>query len=286
VAERLLKGVRWRPALVAFVLASIVAASALVVAAVSSLYNCELRDARQAEQKARAAAQRILYFHTVRLTEEFWWRSVAGTQQLLESCPEKWRGRGWHYLNRLGRTDLPTLPGHEDETTCAVVSSDGSSIASGSRDHSVKIWDVASGRTRFQTLAAHVGLVWGVAFSPVGARLATVSGELFAPSEVKVWDTATATHRLSIPQDRGVFQVCFSPDGRRLAGAIPHARCVKVWDAGSGSEILGLEQGKSHPWAVSFSPDGQLLASVGNDQTVRLWDANTGRLIQTLRGTQ
>ncbi len=64
------------------------------------------------------------------------------------------------------------LTGHKDWISCAAFSpTDGNLLATGSYDHSVKLWDVANKKES----AAVPGLkssVWGVAFSTDGKLLA------------------------------------------------------------------------------------------------------------------
>ena len=67
--------------------------------------------------------------------------------------------------------ELMTLTGHGDRVHCVAWSPDGTRIASGGDDKTVRIWDAATGK---EAAIPHVyrGVVWSVAFSPDGKRVA------------------------------------------------------------------------------------------------------------------
>lgn len=80
----------------------------------------------------------------------------------------------------------------------------------------------------------------------------------------------------------------FSPDSRRLAGAVVRGRLVDrthdvcIWDAETG-EVLSLLRGHAGEITdLAITPDGNRLASASLDGTVRIWDLKTGLEVLTL----
>jgi WD40 repeat protein len=86
-------------------------------------------------------------------------------------------------------------------------------------DKTAKVWDVDTGQVLF-TFSGHGGIVYSVAFSPDGKRLATTS----ADATVKVWDVSSVKELSRDPltlfgHTAAVYRAAFSPDGKRLATA-------------------------------------------------------------------
>ncbi|KAF5371921.1 hypothetical protein D9757_011498 [Collybiopsis confluens] len=153
-------------------------------------------------------------------------------------------------------------------------SPDGTRIASGSHDGTVRIWDATTGIQVGESLQGHDYPVTSVAFSPDGTRI--VSGS--ADKTVRIWDATTGIQVGESLQghDHWVKSVAFSPDGTRIVSGSEDST-VRIWDATTGIQVGESLQGHDNGVnSVAFSPDGTRIVSGSYDRTVRIWDATTG----------
>jgi len=158
-------------------------------------------------------------------------------------------------------------------------SPDGTRLASGGHDNTVKLWSVVSGELE-RTLAGHKNYVNSVHFSPDGMRLASGSKD----KTVKLWSVGSGElERTLVGHEHGVTSVQFSPDERHLASG-SHDNTVKLWSVGNGTLERTLAGHTSLVESVHFSPDGTRLASGSLDKTVKLWSVSSGTLERTLAG--
>jgi WD40 repeat protein len=157
---------------------------------------------------------------------------------------------------------------------CLAFSPDGKTLASGSSDATIKLWDVATGKEQ-ATLKGHKAGVICVAFSPDGKTLA--SGSNRDDTTIKLWDVATGKEQATLKGHKTGSGVTFSPDGKRLVswgGGARDTGTIKLWDVATGKEQATLWGHRSTVASVAFSPDGNTLASGDNDMTIMLWDVS------------
>lgn len=160
----------------------------------------------------------------------------------------------------------------------------GRTLAIGSRDAGVRLWDVKGGAPAVlhDLPAQEEGDGCYIAFAPQGDALASAGGS----RTINLWDVATGKVRktLSLPKDVSVRQLAFAPDGKRLA-SVGHRQSdtdskavVLLWDVATGRVAHVLP---TRTWIQqwAFSPDGKILAVLdANDQgQARRWDVATGK---------
>jgi len=137
---------------------------------------------------------------------------------------------------------LNTLTGHDGAVETLAFSPDGTVIASGSSDRTVRIWDAKTGAAVGQPLQGHTDSVTSVTFSPDGTLIASGSDD----GTVCIWDakTGAAVGQPLQGHANWVKSVAFSPDGTFIASGSDsaHLGCkdwCSSWPATSRAHRLG-----------------------------------------------
>ena len=170
---------------------------------------------------------------------------------------------------------IAALRGHSDLISSLSFAPDGKTLASASKDRTVKLWDLG---TRTPTATLEFDDSWGeLAFSPDGRTLASGT---YTSIELRDLDTGEITSTFT---HHGWISVVFSPDGRTLVSR-SHST-IKLWDlVERTNRTYSLGRHKGRVGAVAVSPDGATLAAGSAYGWLLLWEVNTGQLSMAFEG--
>lgn len=223
-------------------------------------------------------------------------------------------------------TELPleiiVQRGHDRPVTCSGFSSDGKYVASGSKDFSVKLWEVKSG-LEIRSFSHHSQAVLDLEFSPNDEAIVSVAwdskvvlqeaktgkliwikdfGEI-SPRSVAfssdgkfvmvstnrdhffVLDALTGQERLNEkkPFSSGVFRESMSPQNNVTLVRKGYGEFLII-DVASGKALFALSPDK--PRNFSFSYDSRFLIVGSSKLLTEVFDLDTGEKIHTLKSDQ
>jgi WD40 repeat protein/uncharacterized caspase-like protein len=193
---------------------------------------------------------------------------------------------------------LVVQTGHADDVNSVAISPNGKIVASGSRDRTIRLWEIATG-TELRAIIETDGMtdeIGAVAFSPDGKTLAVCQS-----NTVKIWDIQTGTRlRVLDKHHDTVGSLAYSADGKMLvSGSMDE---IKVWDVSTGTVLQTFLRNTSSflDTAIALSSDGTILAGVTDDPRVKvrtcedcrtvngsiiiLWDTLKGTELERLKG--
>jgi WD40 repeat protein len=139
-----------------------------------------------------------------------------------------------HHEVRIVRRDTGeiyrTMRGHTSYIEDVAYAPNGEFAVSGSRDETVRIWDVKTGLER-QTLQGHNDWVTVVAISPDNGLILSGGDD----STVRVWDANTGKQLHVLQHETPIATIVFTPDGKHVATGSWDG--VRLWDPRTGREI-------------------------------------------------
>ncbi len=148
-----------------------------------------------------------------------------------------------------------------DQVSSIAFNLDGSIVAAGFDNGSLRLWRVEDGQPASDILTGHLDMVTGLAFSPDGKTLASSSRD----KTIRLWNVADpASAPVELDGHTGwVTGVAFSPDGKTLASSSLDGS-IRLWDSQSYlniGQLTGL--GIAQQFSPIFSSDGSTLYAGG-----------------------
>ncbi|KAG2743978.1 WD40 repeat-like protein [Suillus brevipes Sb2] len=172
-----------------------------------------------------------------------------------------------------------TMRGHKHSMPAFAFFKDGRRvIIATTRDVTLQIWDLQNGELLGGPSTPEGNESFGVtsiAISPDDRRIASGAYKTVIIRDVK---SNQMVFKRAVEHTSWVYSVCFSLDGKRLAGGSGDAKII-VWDVETGTVLATLKDNDhSRPvYTLAFSPDGLKLAS--GSAGIRVWRIDNSELL-------
>ncbi len=132
---------------------------------------------------------------------------------------------------------IRTLVGHQSSVKSVAITPDGRYAVSGSIDHTLRVWELASGQ-EVRKLKGHYDAVNAVAVTPDGRYAVSAAGKFLGDREM-------------------ILETCDNT--------------VRVWELASGREVCALEGHSDYVFGVALTPDGHSIITTSEDGTIKIW---------------
>ncbi len=161
------------------------------------------------------------------------------------------------------------MQGHDGRVEGLAIRNNGTVLASGSDDESVRVWNTASGE-EIAKLDTAEDWVRSVVFNPLNGDLAFAGGD----QKVTIWRENTPI--MLSGHQASVRSLAYSADGAVLASGDRDSK-IWLWDT-NGTQISMLNTEGGAILALAFSPSGTQLVSGDFDGNVKVWTVTTRRV--------
>jgi WD40 repeat protein/serine/threonine protein kinase len=171
------------------------------------------------------------------------------------------------------------LEGHTGCVESVDIGLDGRLAISGSRDRTVRVWDLVKGRC-LHVLKRHEQAVTAVRLSRDLKRAVSMGSDGLAV----VWSVDHGSHQREFQTHKGGVNALGVNRDATVAVTACDDPILKVWDVESGKELGSLEGHTGPVTAVWLNSRGQHALSGSRDTTMRLWDITKGQCLRVFQG--
>lgn len=168
--------------------------------------------------------------------------------------------------------------GHSRPVSVLAISPDGTLVATGSYDCSIKIWNTKTGK-EIRDFTENTGKINSLQFHQDGKKLLSTSTDnLIVEYDII---SGKALNKIKAEEDY-LNRACYSPDGKKIL-SMSHGNIISLWSTETGKLINTFKKGYngiiSPQW---FTPDGSMLMTSANYKEAKLTDVNSGNVIKTI----
>jgi WD40 repeat protein len=174
---------------------------------------------------------------------------------------------------------LRSFVGHRDRVNGLSFSADGATLISGGSDHTIRVWDVASGKERGRCGDEKM-MVCCLSLAPDGK---TLTYGTFDDGLVHVWDIAANTDLVAPwkAHQYGVVSIVYSPDSKKVAVA---RDTIAIHETATGKRLNPAPESHSRIQQIEYSADGKLVAVRRQDEeTIEVWETTTWQKLTTIK---
>lgn len=168
---------------------------------------------------------------------------------------------------------------HSGEINSVDFSQDGKTLATGSFDKTIKLWDIDNGEL-LRTFIGHTNWVTCVTFSPDGKNLASASEDF----TIKIWDSESGKLIKTLNKHQSVVTSVAIDSKNELLASGSWDKTIILWSLKGRNIYKIIKAHSAEVSSVAFSPDSKILASGSWDKTIKLWDIKSGKLLKILEG--
>ncbi len=168
--------------------------------------------------------------------------------------------------------------GHELAVVCVAVSPDSNFVATGSKDKSIKLWELSTGR-EVRSFLGHEMTVTSIEFSSDGKKLLSGSYD----KSVRMWEVETGKEIFRIAGEDLLTDVGLDPKMRFFVTAgynrTGYQDSATIYDVRTKQKIKRLpvnaDEGRGYGVSLSISADGKHIAFGEDNRVVNIFSTDT-----------